>query len=204
MTLRVCSALLLLLSGCATPAPSPKKQVAPIAPLVVPKPMVAPAPVGLAPPAPLVLVPEGDPVPPPKSSSDKAKEPAPALTSERRPECVPRTVPHLGGDALHNRCADGVPRNAFPGFDVLVNGKRFDALQLGGRVLWEVKTDSFDTYTVALRKIVIDKQALELKRERALAEACGFNFWIGVRSAAHQAALEFEDRTFNIVLMDWC
>jgi hypothetical protein len=113
-------------------------------------------------------------------------------------------VPHLGGDPLHNRCADKVPQNGVSGFDVLVNGKRFDALQSAARVLWEVKTDNFDTYTPALRKIVIAKQMPELKREKELAEACGFEFRVGVRSAAHQAALKFVDPLLKIVVMDWC
>ena len=47
---------------------------------------------------------------------------------------------------LHNKCADRIPNNSFPGRDVLVNGKNFDALQLATRTLWEVKTDDFDKY----------------------------------------------------------
>jgi hypothetical protein len=54
---------------------------------------------------------------------------------DRSADCTPRPVPHLGGDALHNQCADRVPRNGFPGSDVLVNGKRFDALQPHARTL---------------------------------------------------------------------
>ncbi len=157
---------------------------------------------GLPPPAPLIVVPEGEPAPSPESSPDR--EPAPALTVERRPECIPQRVPHRGGDDLHNRCADRVPRNAFPGFDVLVNGKHFDALQLGGRVLWEVKTDNFDTFTSALQRIVVGNQVPELQHERELARTCGFDFRVGVRSAAHQAALLNVDRTLTIVVMDWC
>lgn len=123
---------------------------------------------------------------------------------ERSADCTPQPVPHLGGDALHNQCADRVPQNGFAGSDVLVNGKRFDALQPRAHVLWEVKTDNFDTYTVALRKIVIGKQVSELQHEHKLALACGFDFRVGVRSAAHKAALENVDRTLIIVVMDWC
>ncbi|MCY1017147.1 DUF6310 domain-containing protein [Pyxidicoccus sp. MSG2] len=132
--------------------------------------------------------------------------PAPPESAEqdRRPECAPRPVPHLGGDALHNTCADRVPQNDARGFDVLVNGKRFDALQLRARVLWEVKTDNFDTYPPELQEIVIAKQVKELRRERDLARACGFNFWVGVRSAEHRAALRDADRSLDIVVMDWC
>ncbi|MDC0712025.1 DUF6310 domain-containing protein [Stigmatella sp. ncwal1] len=125
-------------------------------------------------------------------------------TSESRPECIPRIVPHLGGDALHNKCADKVPQNGFPGFDAFVNGKHFDALQHRSGVLWEVKTDNFDTYSRALREIVIGKQIPELRRERDLARACGFNFRVGVRSAEHKLSLEELEPSLDIVVMDWC
>jgi hypothetical protein len=130
--------------------------------------------------------------------------PPESAEQERRPECATRPVPHLGGDALHNTCADRVPQNDARGFDALVNGKRFDALQLGQRVLWEVKTDNFDTYPPELQEIVIAKQVKELRRERGLARACGFNFWVGVRHAEHRAALRDADRSLDIVVMDWC
>jgi hypothetical protein len=126
------------------------------------------------------------------------------LERERRPECTPRRVPPKGGNALHNKCADNVPFNAFRGANALVNGKAFDALQVVAGVLWEVKTDNFDTYPLALQDIVVRKQARELRREQALAAACGFDFQVGVRSAAHKTALEFEARTLKVVVMDWC
>jgi hypothetical protein len=206
MRFRRLSALLFLLSGCATSAPgqNERAQVAPVGPLVMPKPMTVPAPVGLNPPVPLGVVPDELPGPRPNQSSEQDKEPAPALTSERRPECIPQPVPHLGGDALHDTCADKVPQNGVVGFDVLVNGKRFDALQPAAKVLWEVKTDNFDAYTPTLREIVIRKQAPELQRERDLAEACKFDFRVGVRSAAHKAALLKQDASLKIVVMDWC
>ncbi|EPX62725.1 hypothetical protein D187_008913 [Cystobacter fuscus DSM 2262] len=74
-----------------------------------------------------------------------------------------------------------------------MNGKNFDALQLAARALWEVKTDNFDTYPPELRRIVLEDQVLELQYERALALACGFNFRVGVRSAA----LESLDRNLD-------
>lgn len=126
------------------------------------------------------------------------------LTREPRPECTPRPVPHLGGDALHNQCADRVPHNGFPGADVLVSGKRFDALQLRARVLWEIKTDNFDTYSPFLRRQVVGNQLPELQRERELARSCGFDFRVGVLSPSHKAALEFADDTLEIIVMDWC
>jgi hypothetical protein len=125
---------------------------------------------------------------------------------ERRPECTPRRVPPKGGNPLHNVCADNVPLNAFRGANALVNGKAYDALQLAMRMLWEVKTDNFDTYTAALQRIVVRNQVAELRRERDLARACGFDFRVGVRSAAHKAELErvAPDLEGIIVVMDWC
>ncbi|HYO60116.1 DUF6310 domain-containing protein [Archangium sp.] len=38
------------------------------------------------------------------------------LERERRPECTPRPVHHLGGHELHNKCADKIPNNSFPGW----------------------------------------------------------------------------------------
>jgi hypothetical protein len=92
------------------------------------------------------------------------------------------------------------PPNQFPGHDVLVDGKRFDALQAGVRVLWEIKTDRFDTYPADLRRIVIEKQVHELRRERDIAAACGYGFIVGVSSPAHKAALERQAPEVNIVV----
>jgi hypothetical protein len=195
----VCGALLLLLCACATPAPGVKAQVT--APLVAPKPLTVPVPLGMSPPAPILVVP--DEVPDARALASE-KEQASAQASERRPECIPRKVPHLGGDPLHDACADRVPLNAFAGFDVLVDGKRFDALQVAAGVLWEVKTDNFDRYTAFLQETVPKKQVLELRRERDLASACGYAFRVGVRSAAHRAALLEQEPSLDIVVMDWC
>ena len=132
----------------------------------------------------------------------------PTETSERdRRRCEP--VPakrHLGGNKLHDKCADRIPNNSFPGRDVFVNGKNFDALQLATRTLWEVKTDNFDTYPPDLREIVIESQVQKLRHERALALACGFDFRVGVRSPAHKAALERAAPELDgvIVVMEWC
>jgi hypothetical protein len=111
---------------------------------------------------------------------------------------------HLGGNKLHDKCADRIPNNSFPGGDVFVNGKNFDALQLATRTLWEIKTDNFDTYPPELREFVLVDQLQKLQHERALALACGFDFKVGVRSAAHKAELLAQDITLDIVVMDWC
>jgi hypothetical protein len=126
--------------------------------------------------------------------------------TERRPECKPRRASHCGGNDPHNKCADQIPQNSFPGWDVLVNGKHFDALVLATRTLWEVKTDDFDTYSDFLQGQVIRDQVREMLLERDLARACGFDFRVGVRSEAHKEALEDADPELRglIEVMDWC
>lgn len=202
MRSRTGSALLLFLAACTTPEPKPKRLgqvVVPVEPFVAPEtPVVLPSPVTLPPPVPLMVPPESTE---PKATSDKSapdKAPSPPVASRRRPECEPQPTPHRGGDALHNWCADTVPPNRFPGHDVLVNGKRFDALQVGADTLWEIKTDRFDTYAPYLRDQVIRNQVPELKRERDIARDCGYHFTIGVSSAAHKAALLKQDITLDI------
>ncbi|WP_245920207.1 DUF6310 domain-containing protein [Melittangium boletus] len=44
----------------------------------------------------------------------------------------------------------------------------------------------------------------ELRHERVLALARGFDFNVGVRSATHKAALLKQDPTLKVVIMDWC
>jgi len=44
----------------------------------------------------------------------------------------------------------------------------------------------------------------ELQREDRLARQCGYNFVVGVKSAAHKAVLFKLDRTLKVVVMDWC
>ncbi|RKG70239.1 hypothetical protein D7V80_05795 [Corallococcus sp. CA054B] len=124
----------------------------------------------------------------------------------RRDNCEPIPVNHRGGNDPHNKCADKIPNNSFPGWDVFVNGKNFDALQLTTRVLWEVKTDNFDTFSDFLQGQVIRDQVPEMRIERDLARACGFDFRVGVRSEAHKDALEeaAPDLKGFIVVMDWC
>ncbi|MDC0711041.1 DUF6310 domain-containing protein [Stigmatella sp. ncwal1] len=121
-------------------------------------------------------------------------------TERRRPECEPIPVPHAGGDDPHNECADKYPPNRYPGKDVLVDGKRFDALQVGVRVLWEIKTDRFDTYHDFVQEQAIRKEYPLLQEERTIAEACGYGFVVGVSTQAHKDALLAEDLTLNIVV----
>jgi hypothetical protein len=93
-----------------------------------------------------------------------------------------------------------IPPNRFPGHDVLVNGKRFDALQVGVRVLWEIKTHDFDMYSPFIQERTVRKQIAELRHERDLAAACGYDFVVGVSSAAHKAELLRQAPDLKIVV----
>jgi hypothetical protein len=73
--------------------------------------------------------------------------------------------------------------------DVLVGGVRFDALQTGVRVLWEIKTHQFDTYNAFIRKQEIEKELKQIKKERGAAAACGYGFVVGVSTQVHKDAL---------------
>jgi hypothetical protein len=133
------------------------------------------------------------------------KQPTSALTQEDDPRCKPIPLPrHLGGHDPHNECADKMPGNTFPGGDVYVNGKNFDALQLVTRRLWEVKTDGFDKHSRRSQQFFIEMKLPEIQRERRLAEECGYEFAVGVRSDAHKTALKRADPTLEVFVMDWC
>jgi hypothetical protein len=143
--------------------------------------------------------PEANPTPE-RSRANRRDPPAPVTTERRRSECDPIPVPHAGEDDPHNECADTFPPNRYPGNDVLVGGKRFDALQVGVRVLWEIKTHRFDTYSDFLQGQVIRDQVLEMQEERDIAAACGYGFVVGVSTEAHKEALLRGDQTLDIVV----
>jgi hypothetical protein len=157
-------------------------------------------------PAPQEPSPGKRPKPEPKGPDFPPVGPIETSERERRPECKPRRVKHRGGNTLHNTCADRIPNNTFSGWDALVNGKNFDALQMRTRTLWEVKTHDIETYNPFIQRVELDKQIEEARRERGLAAACGFDFRIGVRSEAHKEALEdaAPDLRGLIEVMDWC
>lgn len=140
--------------------------------------------------------------PQPEPSGQDRRPPVPPkpLDRGRRPKCEPVPVPHRGGDDAHDRCADTFPPNRYPGMDVLVDGKRFDALQVGVRVLWEIKTDQFDTYSDFLQEQVVRDQVEEMRSERDIAAACGYGFVVGVSSAEHKDALLALESRLDIVV----
>ncbi|WP_338268662.1 DUF6310 domain-containing protein [Corallococcus caeni] len=137
----------------------------------------------------------------PASSAHRGPKPAPSPQDvfppappespeyERRPECRPVPGPPRGGNEPHNQCANDVRGNAFRGLNVLVNGKYFDALVPATRTLWEVKTDDFEKQPLRSQDFFVKMKLPELRREQALATACGYEFVIGVRSKAHKQAL---------------
>ncbi len=137
--------------------------------------------------------------PKPKESPTGDIFPVPDSTQPRL-ECEPVPVPRATKDEPHNECADKFPPNRYPGMDVRVGGKRFDALQVGGRVLWEIKTHQFDKYNAFVQKMEIDKELNQIRKERDVAVVCGYDFVVGVSTQEHKAALLYEEPTLNIVV----
>ncbi|RYZ43003.1 MAG: hypothetical protein EOO71_05385 [Myxococcaceae bacterium] len=140
----------------------------------------------------------------PEPAGQDWQPPVPPVPVDRtgRGSCEPVPVPHAGGDAPHDECADTFPPNRYPGKDVLVGGVRFDALQVGVRVLWEIKTDQFDTYNAFLRGKVVKGQAAKMREERNIALSCGYRFVVGVSTEAHREALEREAPELEIVVTE--
>ncbi|HLM48022.1 MAG TPA: DUF6310 domain-containing protein [Myxococcaceae bacterium] len=109
-------------------------------------------------------------------------------------------MPHAGEDDPHDECADKFPPNRYLGMDVRVNGIRFDALQVGARVLWEIKTHQFDTYPDFIQEQEIEKELKQLGKERDAARACGYDFVVGVSTQAHKDALLTINPSLKIVV----
>ncbi|WNG37682.1 hypothetical protein F0U61_31340 [Archangium violaceum] len=150
-------------------------------------------------PAPQKPSPKKRPKPEPKGPDLPPMGPT-EVTERDRHRCEPVPVPHEGKDDAHNKCADQFPPNRYPGMDVLVGGVSFDALQVGVRVLWEIKTHQFDTYPDFIQDQEIEKEMKQLDKERKAAAACGYDFVIGVSTDGHKLALLKQDPTFNIVV----
>jgi hypothetical protein len=168
----------------------PQVQVRP-APETRPVPETAPAPQKPSP--------KKRPKPEPKGPDFPPVEP-PELSERDRHRCEPVPVPHEGKDDAHNKCADQFPPNRYPGMDVLVGGVSFDALQVGARVLWEIKTHQFDTYPDFIQDKEIDNEMKQLDKERKAAAACGYDFVVGVSTQSHKDALLQRDQFLNIVV----
>ena len=150
-------------------------------------------------PAPQKPSPKKRPKPEPKGPDFPPVGPT-EVTERDRPRCEPVPVPHEGKDDAHDKCADQFPPNRYPGMDVLVGGVSFDALQVGVRVLWEIKTHRFDTYPDFVQGQEIEKEIKQLRKERDAALACGYDFVVGVSTEAHKKALERAEPTLKIVV----
>jgi hypothetical protein len=180
-----------------------RPQVRPPPTLPVPeaRPVPEVKPVPVTKPAPQETSPEKGPKPEPKGPDFfPPLEPPEVTERERRRRCEPIPVPHEGKDDAHNKCADQFPPNRYPGMDVLVDGVSFDALQVGVRVLWEIKTHRFDTYPDFIQDREIEKEMKQLDRQRKAAAACGYDYVVGVSTEAHKDALLREDRRLNVVV----
>ncbi|ATB39953.1 hypothetical protein CYFUS_005401 [Cystobacter fuscus] len=165
------------------------------------KPVPEARPVPVTKPAPQETSPEKGPKPEPKGPDFfPPLEPPEALERERRRRCEPIPVPHEGKDDAHNKCADQFPPNRYPGMDVLVDGVSFDALQVGVRVLWEIKTHRFDTYPDFIQDKEIKKEMIQIEKQRKAAATCGYGYVVGVSTEAHKSALLDEDLTLNVVV----
>ncbi|QRK11278.1 hypothetical protein JQX13_15085 [Archangium violaceum] len=168
----------------------PQVQVRP-APETRPVPETAPAPQKPSPkkrPKPEPKGPDFPPVEPPE-------------TSERdRNKCEPIPEPHAGEDYAHNKCADQFPPNRYPGMDVRVGGVSFDALQVGVRVLWEIKTHRFDAYPDFIQDKEIKREMIQIEKQREAAAICGYGYVVGVSTQAHKDALLDEDLNLNVVV----
>ena len=116
--------------------------------------------------------PEGEDRPPPL--------PPEPTDRERDRSCEAFPEKHRGGDKAHDDCADWYPPNRWPGKDAVVDGKAFDALQVGVRVLWEIKTDEFGRYNRFVIKKQIADELVEFAEESRIARACGYDFVVGV------------------------
>ncbi len=84
--------------------------------------------------------------------------------------------------------------------DVRVGGIRFDALQVGVRVLWEIKTHQFDKYNAFVQDMEIKKELKQIQKERAIALACRYDFAVGVSTQEHKKALLEADSSLNVVV----
>ncbi|NOK09821.1 DUF6310 domain-containing protein [Corallococcus exercitus] len=142
------------------------------------------------------------PKPEPEPAGQDRQPPVPPVPVDRtgRASCEPVPVPHAGEDDPHNECADQFPPNRYPGMDVLVGGVRFDALQVGVRVLWEIKTHQFDTYNAYVQRQEIAKELVQIEKERGAAAACGYGYIIGVSTQAHKDALLRANRFLNVII----
>ncbi|MFY0525189.1 DUF6310 domain-containing protein [Archangium gephyra] len=178
----------------------PPSRPPPSRPVPETRPVPEARPVTETKPVPQQLKKKRRPKPEPEGEGGRPPLPPEPTDRERNRRCEAMPVPHSGGNKAHNTCADWYPPNRWPGMDARVDGRDFDALQVGVRVLWEIKVEKFDEYSDFLKKITVAKEMREFTKYRDIALACGYAFKVGVISEAHKAALLKEDASFDIVV----
>jgi uncharacterized protein DUF6310 len=92
---------------------------------------------------------------------------------------VKPVCPHLGGDPVHDACADFLPPDEIPGCDAKVDGIHFDAVSGGGEVLWEIKTNNLANSNAFVQMMILYALRVELEEEQTSAHACGYSFAFG-------------------------
>jgi hypothetical protein len=120
--------------------------------------------------------------------------PSNAYAAQPRVCCIPKPVPHRGGDLVHNICADVVPPNDYPGNDARVDGKNFDAFNALTKSLWEAKTYNPANCTSAFCKEKLQpmwyaKDLAELAYERTIAHKCEYSFGLAAGDGSYAAAM---------------
>ncbi|MBF5043867.1 transglutaminase domain-containing protein [Aggregicoccus sp. 17bor-14] len=120
--------------------------------------------------------------------------PSNAYAAEPRVCCIPKPVPHLGGNLVHNMCADVVPPNDYPGNDARVDGKNFDAFNALERSLWEAKTYNPANCTSKfcqekLQPMWYAADLAELASERAIAHKCEYSFGLAAGDNGYALAM---------------
>jgi hypothetical protein len=105
--------------------------------------------------------------------------------------CVGRPLGyHLGGDEVHNTCADNIG-NDYPGSDYLVvtpegTTRAFDLAKLPE--VGEVKTGKLSYYSEELANRTIQQYAEQSRADQVIAERCGLSFTLYI---ADPAAVEY-------------
>ena len=103
--------------------------------------------------------------------------------------CTVKPVPHIGGDPIHNACADFLPPNDYPGMAARVDGINFDAVSGGGEVLWEIKTNNLAASNAFVQMMILSRMRVELEEEQRTAFQCGYGFSLGAGDPAIIAAM---------------
>jgi hypothetical protein len=101
---------------------------------------------------------------------------------------------HLGGDQIHNQCADSYPPNEFMGSDACVAGKNFDAISGGRTILWEVKSENYNNNNGFTRNRIIEGWLKDINDDMAVTKVTcahrNFKYYFLVGDARFVAPLK--------------